>query len=92
MSGQEDLQLIDVGGDTSQTAHSYGIEWNDSQVNFYIDQNLVRTKALPRALKPLRLAMSVWTTSGGWPGLKMYVQLVPKSCIPIGWPLATIKR
>jgi hypothetical protein len=29
----------------------------------------VRQKYLARPLAPMRISMSVWTTTGGWPGL-----------------------
>lgn len=29
----------------------------------------VRTKMLFKPMKPMRLNIAVWTTSGGWPGL-----------------------
>jgi len=66
-------QLIDVGADTSATEHDYAIEWDDQQVQFFIDGQSVRTQALERPLKPLQLSSSVWTTTNGWEGLKAWV-------------------
>ena len=63
---------MDVGGDTSKEEHTYGIEWDSTQVNFYIDNRLARTVTLIRPLKPLRLNISLWTTTGGWDGLKLW--------------------
>jgi beta-glucanase (GH16 family) len=69
LSGQEDLKIIEMGQDTSAEAHSYAIEWDAAKVDFYIDNANVRTVPTGRALKPLKLSISVWTTMGGWPGL-----------------------
>jgi len=54
LAGKEDLKLIDVGQDTSKVEHTYGIEWNEKQVQFYIDGQVVRTKELDRPLAPLQ--------------------------------------
>ena len=51
---------------------TYVIEWDNAAVNFAVDGQQVRTVALTRPLKPLKLSMSVWTTVGGWPGLKKW--------------------
>ena len=72
LSGVEDLKIIDMGKDTSAEAHAYAIEWDAATINFFIDNENVRTVASGRALKPLKLSMSVWTTVGGWPGLKKW--------------------
>ena len=72
LNGQEDLKIIDTGKDTSAEARNYAIEWDANTVNFFIDNENVRTVASGRALKPLKLSMSVWTTVGGWPGLKKW--------------------
>jgi len=72
LSGQEDLKVIEMGKDTSAEAISYAIEWNDNKVDFFVDNANVRTVPTTRALKPLKLSMSVWTTMGGWPGLKKW--------------------
>jgi beta-glucanase (GH16 family) len=72
LSGVEDLKVIELGKDTSAEALMYAIEWNDAKVDFFIDNANVRTVQTGRALKPLKLSMSVWTTMGGWPGLKKW--------------------
>jgi hypothetical protein len=69
LNGVEDLKVIDMAEDTSAKAHNYAIEWNDAKIDFFIDDANVRTVQTGRALKPLKLSMSVWTTMGGWPGL-----------------------
>ena len=72
LNGQEDLKILDTGKDTSAEARNYAIEWNDATISFFIDNENVRTVNSGRALKPLKLSMSVWTTVGGWPGLKKW--------------------
>jgi beta-glucanase (GH16 family) len=67
--GAENLQVVNVGADTSATEHTYGIEWNDNTVSFSVDGAVVRTQGLYRPLQPMKLSFSVWTTMGGWPGL-----------------------
>jgi hypothetical protein len=42
LGGQEDLLLVDVGGDSSAVAHEYAIAWNDKVVQYWIDDKLVR--------------------------------------------------
>jgi hypothetical protein len=42
LTGQEDLMLIPVGGDSSAEAHEYSIAWNDKIVQYWIDGKLVR--------------------------------------------------
>jgi len=69
LSGVEDLKVIDLGKDTSAEAISYAIEWDAAKIDFYIDNENVRSVPTGRALKPLKLSISVWTTMGGWPGL-----------------------
>ena len=69
LGGEEDLKIVDVGADTSAEAKNYAIEWDANAVNFFIDQENVRTVQTGRAMKPLKLSVSVWTTVGGWPGL-----------------------
>ena len=72
LSGQEDLKIIEMGKDTSAEAHNYAIVWDDAKVDFIIDDENVRSVATGRPLKPLKVSMSVWTTMGGWPGLKKW--------------------
>lgn len=72
LNGQEDLKIIDTGKDTSAEARNYAIEWDAATISFFIDNENVRTVNSGRALKPLKLSMSVWTTVGGWPGLKKW--------------------
>jgi len=72
--GKENPVFIDVGVDTSATDHDYVIEWDDQQVQFFVDGQSVRTQALDRPLKPLQLSASVWTTANGWEGLKTWVR------------------
>jgi len=73
MNGQEDNRLIDLGGiDSSQNPRLYTIEWTDRFVGFYIDSKMVHSKYLARPLKPMQLSVSVWTTMGGWEGLKKW--------------------
>jgi len=70
LNGVEDKLLINLGRDSSTSERIYSIEWSDYNVAFYCDGNLIHSKYLPRALKPMQLGISVWTTMGGWPGLK----------------------
>jgi beta-glucanase (GH16 family) len=69
LSGEESLKVIELAKDTSAEAMTYAIEWDAANINFFVDQENVRTVATGRALKPLKLSISVWTTMGGWPGL-----------------------
>lgn len=69
VDGKEDLQNIAVGGDSSQTEHSYAVEWDNNHVAFFINGAQVRNNALTRPLKPMKLFISVWTTTNGWDGL-----------------------
>lgn len=72
LAGAEDLQLINIGSDTSKTEHVYGLEWDTTKVVYTVDGAVVRQKWLPRPLAPMRLSISLWTTMGGWPGLKQW--------------------
>jgi len=67
--GAEDLKMIPVGGDSSAAFHSYAVEWDNNHVAFFIDGKQVRNNVLTRPLQPMKLAISLWTTTGGWPGL-----------------------
>lgn len=69
LGGEEALEVVDVGTNTSAAVHSYTVHWNDKLVFFYIDGKQVRVKGIERPLRPLRIVISVWTTQGGWPGL-----------------------
>jgi hypothetical protein len=42
MNGQEDLQMIGVGGSSADSERQYAIEWDDKGVRFYINGGLVR--------------------------------------------------
>ncbi len=67
--GQESLETFNLGGDTSQAEHMYAVEWDDSHVAFFVDGAQCRYVQLFRPLKPMKLHLSLWTTSNGWPGL-----------------------
>lgn len=69
LTGVEDLMLVPVGGNSSEVERLYGVEWNDQQVAFSVNGDVVRTKPLNRTLAPMNLQLAVWTTIGGWPGL-----------------------
>lgn len=60
---------MDLGFDSSADAHTYAIEWDPQQVMFYVDGQVKRSVQLTRALQPMKLHLSLWTTAGGWPGL-----------------------
>lgn len=49
-----------------------GGRWDGLRVRFFVDDQLVRTTYNYRRLKPLQLFISVWTTTGGWPGVKKW--------------------
>ena len=69
MAGDESAELIEIGSDSSKTEHTYAIQWDSNRVQFFIDGRLVRTRWMLRRLKPLKFHLSIWTTSGGWPGV-----------------------
>lgn len=49
-----------------------GRSWDAIRVRFYYDDKLLRTKYNGRRLRPLQLFISVWTTTGQWPGVKKW--------------------
>lgn len=69
MNGQENLQMIDLGYDSSSDEHLYAVEWDNNAVRFKVDGREARSVPLTRPLQHMQLHMSVWTTTGGWPGL-----------------------
>lgn len=70
IDGQQQAITIPIGNDHSRSENTYAIEWDNAQVRFYINGGQVRSHSLPRPLKPMKMSMAIWTTSGGWQGLK----------------------
>lgn len=60
--------MVPLGFDSSSDAHLYAIEWDAQQVVYYVDGMPKRTIQLSRALQPMKLHLSLWTTANGWPG------------------------
>lgn len=69
MNGQENLQMVDLGYDSSSDEHLYAVEWDNQAVKFMVDGREARSVSLTRPLQNMQLHLSVWTTTGGWPGL-----------------------
>ena len=68
VNGNENLRWLPVANHANQF-HEYTLEWDDNHVAFYMDNQQVRYQRLYQPLKPMNLVISVWTTTGGWPGL-----------------------
>jgi len=68
VGGDENLRWLPVANHANMF-HEYTLEWDDNHVAFFIDNQQVRYQRLYQPLKPMNLVISVWTTTGGWPGL-----------------------
>lgn len=68
VNGQESLRWLPIANHAQQF-HEYTLEWDAQHIAFYIDNEQVRYQQLYAPLKPMNLVISVWTTTGGWPGL-----------------------
>jgi len=58
--------MIDLGFDASQAFHTYGFEWTEDAVRWYVDNRLVhevRDPRLQRLRRPQRLYLSLWNST-----------------------------